>query len=222
MARSLTGLVVICAIVVAGATASGCTGGATAAPPTTAAQASQPAASAPPSASAPASVAVASPSEPAVSASAPPPAAGDPVPVATRRYKCAALITDAEMQSSSGYAQAELFGDDQSKELAGQTYCQFFTGDAGISIALSVFTAGPGWDKAFLPLWKLGHSLPGGVPLDGIGDGALYGPTSHTGLALVAGHGISVVFSDFTTGKLKGADLKAQITKILGLVAGRV
>ena len=126
------------------------------------------------------------------------------------------------MQSSSGYAAAKLFGDDQSGELAGQTYCQFFTGDAGISIALSVFTAGPGWDKAFLPLWKLGHSLPGAVPLDGIGDGAIYGPTSHTGLALVAGHGISVVFSDLASGKLKGADLQAQVAKILGLVAGRV
>ena len=144
------------------------------------------------------------------------------MPVATKRYKCAALISDAEMQSASGYAEAKLFGDDQSKELAGQTYCQFFTGDAGISIAVSVFTAGAGWDKAFLPLWKLGHSLPGGVPLDGIGDGALYGPTSHTGLALVAGHGITVVFSDLASGKLKGVDLRTQVAKILGLVAGRV
>ena len=222
MAGSLKGLVLIGAIVVAGASASGCTSGATAAPPSAAAQASQPAASVPPSASAPASLPVASGSAPAASASAPPPAAGDPVPVATRRYRCAALITDVEMESSSGYAQAKLFGDDQSKELAGQTYCQFFTGDAGISIALSVFTAGPGWDKAFLPLWKLGHSLPGGITLDGIGDGALYGPTSHTGLALVAGHGISVVFSDLASGKLKGVDLQAKVAKILGLVAGRV
>jgi hypothetical protein len=217
MAALLKGLVLAGAIAIVGATGYGCSSAATPAPTSPAAQASQPAASAPATAAA-----VASASAPAPNASVPPPAAGDPVPVATKRYKCASLITDVEMQSSSGYAEAKLFSDDQSSELAGQTYCQFFTGDAGISIALSVFTAGPGWDKAFLPLWKLGQTIPGAVRLDGIGDGAIYGPTTHTGLALVAGHGISVVFSDLASGKLKGADLKAQVTKILSLVAGRV
>jgi hypothetical protein len=172
-------------------------------------------------ASAPASApAGASPS--AAPATLPAASAGDPKPVATKVYKCSALISNAEMRSASGYAEAESSGDDQTGELSGQTYCQFFTGSAGISITVNVFTAGQGWDKGFLPLWKLAQVTPGGVHLDGIGDGAIYGPTNHVGLAIVAGHGLSVIFSDMASGTLKGVDLKAQITKILQTVAGRV
>jgi len=212
------------AIAFAGVTIGGCSSAATSAPAASgAAQTAQPSAASAP-ASAPASVAasVASASPPPASASAPPSAAGDPSPVAQKRYKCASLITDAEMRSASGYKEAKLFGDDQSSSLTGQTYCQFFTGNAGISIAVSVFTAGPGWDKAFLPLWKLGQINPAAVHLPGIGDGAIYGATTHAGLAVVAGHGISVIFSDMASGKLKGVDLQAQITKILTILAGRV
>jgi hypothetical protein len=149
---------------------------------------------------------------------------GDPVPAATKVYKCSELISDAEMRSASGYAEAKSSGDDQSGELSGQTYCQFFTGSAGISITVNVFTAGQGWDKAFLPLWKLGQVSPGRVPLPGIGDGAAYngaGPDKAGG-ALVTGHGIMVIFSNMQTGKLQGADLQDQVTKILKIVAGRV
>jgi hypothetical protein len=134
------------------------------------------------------------------------------------------LISDAEMRSASGYADAKSSGDDQTGELSGQTYCQFFTGSAGISITVNVFTAGQGWDMAFLPLWKLGKVNPARVPLSGIGDSASYngaGPDKAGG-ALVSGHGIIVIFSDMQTGKLNGVDLQDQITKILKLVAGRV
>jgi hypothetical protein len=71
---------------------------------------------------------------------------------------------------------------------------------------------------------ELGKVTPGLVRLDGIGDSAVYsgnGPDK-TGGALVTGHGILVNFSDMLTGKLKGADLQDQITKILKIVAGRV
>lgn len=219
MARRRHGLAMIGAIAFAGLTIGGCGSAATPAPAASgAAQTGQPSAA---SALASAPASVASASAPPASASAPLSAAGDPSPVAQKRYKCASLITDAEMRSASGYKEAKLFNDDQSSSLAGQTYCQFFTGTAGISIAVSVFTAGPGWDKAFLPLWKLGQVTLGAVHLDGIGDGAIYGPTTHAGLALVAGHGVSVIFSDMASGTLKGVDLKAPITKILTILAGR-
>lgn len=222
VARWLRSLVLMAGIAVIGATGYGCSSAATpAAPPSAVTQtppASQPAVA---SASAPA-VSSASASAAPASASAPAGAAGDPTPAAAKRYKCATLISDVEMRDASGYAEAKLSGEDQSSSLPGQTYCQFFTGNAGISIAVSVSTAGPAWDNAFLPLWKLGQMTPGAVHLDGIGDGAIYGATTHAGLALVAGHGVSVIFSDLASGKLKGVDLKAQITKILTLVAGRV
>jgi hypothetical protein len=222
VARWLRSLVLIGGLAVVGATTYGCSSAATpAAPPSGAAQSSSASQPAVASSSAPA-VSSASASVAPPSASAPAGAAGDPTPAATKRYKCSTLISDAEMQSASGYAEAKLFGDDQSGSLSGQTYCSFFTGNAGISIAVSVFTAGDGWDKAFLPLWKLGQVTPGAIHLDGIGDGAIYGATTHAGLALVAGHGVSVIFSDMATGKLKGVDLKAQITKILQTVVGRV
>jgi hypothetical protein len=215
--------VLIGGIAVVGAAGSGCSSSATpaavpsgAAQPSTAAQPSV----APPQVSP--SSAAASPSAARPSPSTAPGAAGDPTPAAQKRYKCSSLISDAEMRSASGYKDASLFSDNQSDSLAGQTYCQYFTGSAGISIAVSVMTAGPAWDKAFLPLWKLGQITPGAVRLDGIGDGAIYGATTHAGLALVAGHGVSVIFSDMASGKLKGVDLQAQITKILTLVAGRV
>ncbi|MDP9482121.1 MAG: hypothetical protein M3P84_02735, partial [Chloroflexota bacterium] len=147
-----------------------------------------------------------------------------PVPAPTKRYKCSELISDAEMRSASGYAEAKSTGDDQSGELSGQTYCQFFTGSAGISITVNVFTAGQGWDQAFIPLWQLGQMTPGVVHLSGIGDDALYsgaGP-DRSGAALLAGHGIIVIASDMTSGKLKGVDLQEQIAKILKIVAGRV
>jgi len=128
------------------------------------------------------------------------------------------------MRSASGYAEAKSSGDDQSGELSGQTYCQFFTGSAGISITVNVFTAGAGWDQAFLPLWKLGQLNPARVPIPGIGDSASYngGGPDKAGGALVSGHGIIVIFSDMQTGKLKGADLLDQVAKILKIVAGRV
>ena len=219
MARWLKRLTLIGAIAAVGVTGNGCATAATPAP-SAAVQASQPAgAPAPASASASA----ANPSTAASSPSAPAGAAGDPQAVATKRYKCASLITDAEMRSASGYAEAKLQSDDQSGELAGQTYCQFFTGSAGISITVNVFTAGPGWDQAFLPLWKLGLATPTTIHLPGIGDGAMYGGTiDKSGLALVSGHGIAVIFSDFASGKLKGKDLQAEVAKILTIVAGRV
>jgi hypothetical protein len=220
VARWLRALVLIGGIAVVGVTGYGCSSSATPAPASQgAAQASQPGASAPASAAGSA----ANPSAAASVPSAPAGAAGLPSPAGQKRYKCPALISDAEMRSASGYPEAKLSGDDQSGELAGQTYCQFFTGSAGISISVSVFTAGSGWDKAFAPLWKLGQVTPGVVQLSGIGDGAMYSGTSDkAGIALVSGHGISVIFSDLLSGKLKGMDLQAQVAKILTLVAGRV
>lgn len=215
MARWLQRVVLIGGIAVVGATGYGCSSSAT---PASASAAPQPSAA---SSAAPATPA-ASPSGAAASPSSPTGAPGDPVPAATKVYKCSELISVAEMKSASGYAEVTSSGDDQTGELSGQTYCQFFTGSAGISITVNVFTAGQGWDKAFLPLWKLGQVTPGGVHLDGLGDGAIYGPLNHIGLALVTGHGLSVLFSDMASGKLKGVDLQDQITKILKIVAGRV
>lgn len=218
MARWLQKVVLIGGIALLGATGSGCGSAATPGP---ASSAAQPSVAAPASSGAPAPSA-ASPSTAGASPSTAGGAPGDPQPVATKLYKCSTLVSDTEMRSASGYAEAASSGDDQTGELSGQTYCQFFTGSAGISIAVSVFTAGQGWDMGFLPFWKLGQVTPGGVHLDGIGDGAIYGPTNHIGLALVSGHGISVVFSDMASGKLKGVDLQDQVTKILKIVAGRV
>jgi len=225
VARWLQRVVLSGGIAIVGAMGYGCSSAATPAPASSAAQPSvaAPASSGAPASSTPApsaatsSAAVASPSSPGGQP-------GDPVPAATKVYKCSELISDAEMRSASGYAEAKSSGDDQSGELSGQTYCQFFTGSAGISITVNVFTAGQGWDKAFLPLWTLGQVSPGRVPLPGIGDSAAYngaGPDKAGG-ALVTGHGIMVIFSDMQTGKLQGADLQDQITKILKIVAGRV
>lgn len=221
MARWLQRVVPIGAIAAIGVGAFGCGSSATPAPASSAAQPSAASTGASASSGAPATSA-ASPSAARASPSSGGGAPGDPQPVATKLYKCSTLVSNAEMRSASGYTEAASSGDDQTGELSGQTYCQFFTGSAGISIAVSVFTAGQGWEQAFLPLWKLGQTIPGGVRLDGIGDGAIYGPTSHAGLALVAGHGISVIFSDMASGKLKGVDLQDQITKILKIVASRV
>lgn len=225
MARWLQRVVLIGGIGILGATGYGCSSAATPAPASSAVQ---------PSVAASASAgAAASSGAPATSAASPSAAAspssaggepGDPVPAATKVYTCSELVSDAEMRSASGYAEARSSGDDQSGELSGQTYCQFFTGSAGISITVNVFTAGQGWDQAFLPLWKLGKVSPGRVALPGIGDSAAYngaGPDKAGG-ALVTGHGIIVIFSDMQTGKLKGADLQDQVAKILTIVAGRV
>jgi hypothetical protein len=222
VARWIQKVVLIGGIAVVGATGYGCSSAATPGPASSPAQPTAAAsAGAPTSSTAPAPSA-ASPSTAGASPTSPGGAAGDPQPAARKIYKCSELVSDTEMRSASGYAEAKSSGDDQTGELSGQTYCQFFTGSAGISITVNVFTAGQGWDQAFLPLWKLGQVTPGAVHLDGLGDGALYGPVNHIGLALVAGHGLSVLFSDMASGKLKGADLQDQITKILKIVAPRV
>lgn len=219
MARWLQRVVLIGGIGILGATGYGCSSSVT---PPPASSAVQPSVAASVSAGTAASIGA-----PATSAASPSSAGGqpgDPVPAATKVYKCSELISDAEMRSASGYAEAKSSGDDQSGELSGQTYCQFFTGSAGISITVNVFTAGQGWVQAFLPLWKLDKVSPGRIPIPGIGDSAAYnglGPDKAGG-ALVSGHGIIVIFTDMQTGKLKGADLQEQVTKILRIVAGRV
>jgi len=137
-------------------------------------------------------------------------------------YACAELISDGEMQGATGLSGAALFAEEHWTDTAGmpegQTYCQFFTGDANISIAVSILT-GASYESMYVVLVSVG----GGEALPGIGDAAVLAPDGSAGAANTHGVGITVIFTDMGGGAgLRSADGKAALTQILNLIVDRV
>ena len=98
-----------------------------------------------------------------------------------RKYDCTKLITDAEMRTATGLADAALalqrFGTDQG-EPAESTSCQFSAKQGAISIGLTVATG------AAVPLYDAAvFSGPAGgrEALPGIGDTAVFVPQGKFG-----------------------------------------
>jgi len=175
--------------------------------------ASSPAGSAEPEASGASSATSAAPS---AAASAPADASAAPATA----YECADLVSVSEMQAA-GLASATFFGQEQWTDTPGmpegQTYCQFFASDGGISIAVSVLT-GASFEVVYLALVAAG----GGEPLPGIGDEAFVAPDGTGGVARTHGVGITVFMTDMSGNGLGSLDAKAAVTQILELIVDRV
>jgi len=175
--------------------------------------ASSPAGSAEPEASGASSATSAAPS---AAASAPADASAAPATA----YECADLVSVSEMQAA-GLASATFFGQEHWTDTPGmpkgQTYCQFFASDGGISIAVSVLT-GASFEVVYLALVAAG----GGEPLPGIGDEAFIAPDGTGGVARTHGVGITVFITDMSGNGLGSLDAKAAVTQILELIVDRV
>ena len=129
-------------------------------------------------------------------------------------------MTDAELQLATGLSSAVFFSQslwtDTPGAPEGQTYCQYFANDAGMSIAFSVLT-GPSFDSVFMSLFSVG-----GEAVPGIGDEALVAPDGSGAGARVGGVGILVTIVDLSGSGFGTFDVKAATVAILEVVAGRV
>jgi hypothetical protein len=122
---------------------------------------------------------------------------------------------------AAGLATAEFFGQEHWTDTPGmpdgQTYCQFFANDSGISIAVSVLT-GASFEIVYLALVAAG----GGEALSGIGDEAFVAPDGTGGVARTHGVGITVFITDMSETGLGNLDARAAVTQILELIVDRV
>ena len=118
------------------------------------------------------------------------------------------------MRAATGLSDTAFFNQ-ETDEIEGQTYCQFFARQGALSTAVAVNGGGASL-AAFNALWDVGIAA-GVAHLPGIGDDAIYGDASHGGLAKVHGIGVSI-----GAGGLDGVDARSAVTKILTSVAGRV
>jgi hypothetical protein len=122
---------------------------------------------------------------------------------------------------AAGLASATFFGQEHWTDTPGmpegQTYCQYFASDGGISIAVSILT-GDAFGVVYLPLVSIG----GGEALPGIGDEAFVAPDGSGGVARSHGVGITVFITDMSGSGLGNLDAKAAVTEILQLIVDRI
>ncbi len=141
-----------------------------------------------------------------------------------RYYGCAALLSDAEAQAATGLSDAALFNTDPAdqREGSGQTYCQFFADEGGISLALSVFT-GPSYRQGFEPLAQAAQA-GGAEEISGLGDAAGWSGEGNPTLGIRVGElGITIVFADMSgTSLAKIEDVRGAAVAMGELVASRV
>jgi len=149
--------------------------------------------------------------------------AGVPTAAPDHKYFFVKHTSDPEMQQATGLPSAKFFQQELWTDTPGlpegETYCQFFANQGGISIALTVAT-GPAFTQFEAAIEAAGSA--GREELPGIGEHASYAPAIHTGGARTHGVLVLLKITDLSGSGLAGLDLKTAFIGVLTIVVGRV